>query len=74
MKITGLKSGDYESFCLDVTKEEFKKIKNENPDEFDKSYFNENRYRIYIEDILNKILPEASDNDEIEIDINIKKR
>lgn len=73
MKIVGKNSGDYESFCLDVDFDTFVKVKGTEPDEFDGSYFNPGTYRLYMSDIISKILPEAKDNDLIEIEINIKK-
>jgi hypothetical protein len=51
VQFKGIPSGDYESFCWDVTKEEFIKIKGREPDEFDPAYFNEGFYRVYPDDI-----------------------
>lgn len=46
----GIPSGDYESFCWDVEKYIFIKIKGQNPDNFDESYFNKGLYRLYPDD------------------------
>ena len=72
MIFKGIKSGDYESFCFDVDKETFIKIKGEEPNKFDKSYFNEGKYRLYMEDIFRTLMPNLKDGEEVEIDINIK--
>ena len=50
-EITGIVSGDYESFCFDVSKEEWKKIRGEEPRNADKSFFNKDCYRIYLTDL-----------------------
>jgi len=46
-KFEGVPSGDYQSFCWDVDKETFINIKCKEPNEYDKSVFNEGLYRIY---------------------------
>lgn len=46
----GIPSGDCESFCWDVNKETYVKIKNKQPDRFDKSKSNKGLYRIYPDD------------------------
>lgn len=55
ISVTGYISGDYESFCLDVKDSDYEKIKNKQPIEDRKSFFNENRYRLYIKEIFNKL-------------------
>lgn len=59
-------SGDYESFCFDVDKETFINIKGEEPDKFDRSYFNKGKYRIYPSDLL------GLDNDTRKVHINLE--
>lgn len=54
IEFKGIPSGDYESFCWDVSLETFKQIKGTNPDKFDKSYFNEGKYRIYPDDFFDE--------------------
>ena len=73
MIFKAIKSGDYESFCFDVDRDEFIKIKGEEPSEFDKSYFYENKYRLYMEDIFRILTPSLKDGEEVEINIDIKK-
>ena len=51
IQFKGMPSGDYESFCWDVSLETFKQIKGINPDEFDKSCFNKEQYKIYPNDL-----------------------
>lgn len=46
----GINSGDYESFCWDVTEEFFIKIKGKKPIKSDESYFNRGLYRVYPSD------------------------
>lgn len=62
----GIPSGDYESFCFDVTKEDFEKIKGKTPDKWDKSKFNVGLYRIYPDDIF-------EGEKEIEVSIIVKE-
>lgn len=50
IEFKGIPSGDYESFCWDVTKEVFMKIKGKKPERYDASYFNKGLYRIYPDD------------------------
>ena len=47
LEATGVVSGDYESNCLDVTKEEFKRLTGFDPIEYDESYFYKNLFRYY---------------------------
>ena len=51
LEFKAIPSGDYESFCFDVDKKTFKNIKNVEPSEFDKSFFNKGMYRIYPDDL-----------------------
>lgn len=52
IEFDGIVSGDYESFCWDVDRDAFVKIKGRQPDvEFEKSYFNDGLFRIYPNDI-----------------------
>lgn len=49
----GYLSGDYEAFCFDVSKSDYKKITSNEPDKvFDKSYFHKGYYRLYPDDLL----------------------
>lgn len=50
IEFEGFPSGDMESFCFDVTKEDYIKINGEEPGEFDKSVNKDNLYRIYPDD------------------------
>lgn len=54
IEFKGIPSGDYESFCWDVSPETFKKIKGKNPKSSNKSYFNEGKYRIYPDDFFDE--------------------
>jgi len=45
-------SGDYECFCFDVDKETFESITGNQAFPFCESQFNENKYKLYMEDIL----------------------
>lgn len=47
IKFSGIPSGDFDSFCWDVSKEDFIKITNEEPTEDDISFSNKGLYRIY---------------------------
>lgn len=47
----GIPSGDHETFCWDVTREVFIKIKQTLPRKYDESYFNKGLYRLYPEDL-----------------------
>ena len=73
MKFDAIKSGDYSSFCFDVDKETFIKIKGKKPEEFDKSFFFENKYRVYMEDLFKIIVPNLKDGEIVEIDLNINR-
>ncbi len=43
----GIPSGDGESFCWDVSEEEYKRITGENPSKGNESFFNKGFYRLY---------------------------
>lgn len=45
--IYGIVSGDYEVECLDVTYDSFKELYNDEPTEYDKSFFYSDLYRVY---------------------------
>lgn len=47
IEFKGIPSGDYESFCWDVTREDFIKIKGRAPEVFEESDFNKGLYQIY---------------------------
>lgn len=65
----GIPSGDCDSFCWDVSRKEFIKIKGEEPNKFDKSYVNEGLFRIYPNDFYGFDKPECS----IKISIKVIK-
>lgn len=69
-KFKGLPSGDYESFCFDVTKEEFEKITGKKPSKWDSSKFNKGLYRLYPNDLFDG---ELDDEKEIEVEIIVKE-
>lgn len=55
-EFTGVPSGDYESFCFDVTRDDYIKIEKDIPDEeFDASKFNNGLYRLYPDTIFPKL-------------------
>ena len=60
-EVTGVCSGDYESACLDVSAEEFKKLKGFEPEEFDESCFYKNLFRYYGVEIPKKYVEEFGD-------------
>lgn len=47
IEFIGIKSGDGESLCFDVTYNTYKTLKGEKPDHFDKSMYNDGLYRYY---------------------------
>lgn len=47
IEFEGVPSGDYESFCWDVSKDTFERVEGYEPTELDKSFFNEGMYRLY---------------------------
>lgn len=49
-KFEGIPSGDYESFCWDVTRDTFWRITGKPPEDWDKSYYHEGLYRLYEND------------------------
>lgn len=49
--VEGIKSVDYDCFCLDVDKPTYLRIKNQEPDEYDISYFNNGMFRLYPSDL-----------------------
>lgn len=51
IEFEGMPSGDYESFCWDVSKETFGRIVGSEPTELDRSFFDECLYRLYPNDI-----------------------
>lgn len=53
--IEGIISGDYESFCFDVTKKDYVRITGEKPDKFRKSYFHKGKFRLYPDHIFRAI-------------------
>lgn len=58
LEITGVMSGDYEAACVDVSKDEYKRLVGEKPEEFDKSFFYKNLYRYYGIEIPSKYIEE----------------
>ena len=46
----GISSGDGDSFCWDISKEDFIKIKGKNPNKYDKSMERKGLYRLYPND------------------------
>lgn len=62
-------SGDHESFCFDVTKEEYKRIRGKNPTKYEKSMFNKGLYRIYP----GHLFMDIEANKDVEIFININE-
>ena len=46
----GISSGDYESFCWDVSEEDFIKIKGRTPNKYNKSIEREGLYKLYPND------------------------
>ena len=69
LEITGVISGDYESACVDVSKEEFKKLKGYKPEKFDESLFYENLYRYYSVDIPYRHIQEFGDGSVLKMKI-----
>lgn len=49
-KFEGIPSGDMESFCWDVDKETYVRIKGKEPGKFDKSVSHKDMYKIYPDD------------------------
>lgn len=47
IEFKGIPSGDYDGFCWDVSIDTFKKITGRKPNSYEKSYFNDGKYRIY---------------------------
>ena len=54
IKFTGILSGDHESFCFAVSKENFTRITGREPEDFDKDRFYKGKYAIYPSDILGR--------------------
>lgn len=50
IEFDAMPSGDHQSFCWDVSKEDFKKIKGVKPKKENRSYYNKGLYRIYPDD------------------------
>jgi len=46
-ELVAIPSGDHESFCFDVSRKDFIKITGVKPDNYDKSFFHPNKFRIY---------------------------
>jgi len=63
----GIPSGDCESFCWDVDKETFIKIKGEAPNKHDKSRVNKGLYRIYPDDFYGCDKPKCNMKISIEV-------
>lgn len=61
-EIIAIPSGDHEGFCFDVSREDFMRIKNAEPDKYDKSWFNKGYYRIYPQDLF-RVLYGSSERD-----------
>lgn len=70
-QFNGISSGDHESFCFDVTKEDFKNITGRVPSKFEKSVFNKGLYQIYPNDLLDGLVePNEKHHFEITIKVN----
>lgn len=67
IEFVGINSGDNESFCWDVDKDTFIKIKGKEPETYDKSYFNERLYRVYPSDFYGFDSPKSKVKLSIEI-------
>ena len=61
-EVTGVCSGDYEASCMDVSKEEFKKLEGREPEEFEDSFFYKDLFRYYGVEITSKYVEEFGDN------------
>lgn len=70
IEFVGYISGDYESFCFDVNREDFIKITGEEPVECNQSLFNDGTYRIYPTTLFNKI---SSGNNKCRIKISVEE-
>lgn len=66
-RFKALSSGDYESFCFDVTREDFERITGKQPTKWDKSKFNKGLYRLYPNEFFDEY------ENEIEIEIRVKE-
>jgi len=67
-------SGDCECFCLEVDKQVFVTLKGYEPDEFDRSWGNENKYNIYPTVIFkHNAIIKPIDDDIVLITINLEK-
>ena len=61
-EVTGVCSGDYEAACMDVTKEEYKRLMGEEPEEHEESFFYKDLFRYYGIEIPQKYVDEFGDN------------
>lgn len=61
IELTGVSSGDYEAACFDVTKEEFKRLNDREPEEFEESFFFKDLFRHYGVEIPDKFISEFGD-------------
>lgn len=74
-EIVAIPSGDHESFCFDVSRDEWIKLLGKEPDKYDKSWFNKGYYRVYLQElfpILSGITSIDQDHNLIKFTISIK--
>jgi hypothetical protein len=62
VELTGVKSGDYECACMDVSAEDFERLTGEKPSSYDKSCFYKDLFRYYGLVIPRELIAEYGNN------------
>lgn len=72
VELTGVKSGDYEAACMDVSAEDFERLTGRKPDKFDKSCFYKDLFRYYGLNIPSDFIAEYGNNAMLKVKVTFE--